>query len=516
MNTIRDFLYDLRRTITGKFTLIMIALIILSTVGLTYVAASSSSVSSAAPQTSYQILPEIYPVSGGYNISDFAINGYGDPVPQLSIVTNVYMPVVYSNSTGKPSPGTTIAYFNGTTDSNGYANFTFQTPAQIFQYNYSRGYIGPVSIGTTFGLMENGTLGPVFNNFQNGYANSGFQNNTLLYTLLVSNPKSQSLKNLFIYYAAPTGITLPSISLYYQVQNSSGTISPPTSTNGMTFLQDLGGQNRYIIEMPLNKTADKHPVTVAVFNGSSYPSFSFSEIFYNSISAGAYLESILNVPFEFLIPIVGIFSAYLYYGKDKASGVLESIITRPVTKGRILISRFVGTSATAFISLSVALSLADLVVYNFTGSFITTGFFFSMLLGWVAEAIAFSGLMYVAAQFIKSQGAQLGLGIALFFLLVFFWGLIISVILLETHVNLATISGYSLEVALNTISPSFYPTMILSYNSGVYPPTTAGFTVGNTVIASTLGITLVSVIAVGLIWVIVPSVISFMLARSRD
>lgn len=518
MITIRDFLYDLRRTITGRFTLIMIALIILSTVGLTYISASSASISSASPQTSYQILPEIYPVSGGYNISDFAVNGFGEPVSQLSIVTNVFVQGVYNNSSAKPSLGTTTEYFNGTTDSNGFANFTFNTSAQDFQYNYSMGYIGPISTGETSVYMFNGTAGMVIPYFASGHGTAahGFHNNSILYALMVSNPKSQSLKNLFIYYAAPNGITLPPVSLYYEVQNTTGTTSPPTSTSGMTFLRDLGGQNSYVIEMPLNKTADNHLVTVAVFNGTTSPSISFSMIFYSSISAGAYLESILNIPFEFLIPIVGIFSAYFYYGKDKASGVLESVITRPVTKGRILISRFIGTSATFFISLLAALGLADFVVFAYTGSFITTGFFLSMLLGWVAEAIAFSGIMYVAAQFIKSQGAQLGLGIGLFFLLVFFWSLITSIILLETHVNLATVSGYSVQVALNAISPSYYPTLILAYNSGVYPPATAGFSVGPTVLASTLGITLVSVIAVGLIWVIVPSFISFLLARSRD
>jgi len=96
--------------------------------------------------------------------------------------------------------------------------------------------------------------------------------------------------------------------------------------------------------------------------------------------------------------------------------------------------------------------------------------------------------------------------------MVLFWGLIIDIILLETHVNLALKSTNVLYVALSAISPSFIPTLASSLNSGVY---SGGFN-GSSLLASSVGITAFSVIGVGLLWIIVPFVFSFLLARSRD
>lgn len=513
---IRDFLYDLRRTLTGRFTIVMALFIILATVGLTYASASSGT-SSAAPQATAYILPNVYSTNGSYEITDLAVNGYGVPVPNLAISSWVYLPGAFNNTTRTYDSGT-FHYLNGTTDSGGFVSWPFSSSSTYFYYNYTYQYISGYSVGKTDGYFSDTSTGGNFYPGSTSASTYGSRNGTLFYVMKVSNKSSQSSNNVMVYYAAPQGATMPQVDAYYIVYNGSGQIITPTPSSpaGMIQFKSMGGANLYVFGIPLNSTASNKYVTIALFNGNDTVVGGTTGQFYTTVSTGEYLVSILNIPFEFLIPIIGIFSAYFYYGKDKASGVLESVITRPVTKGRILVSRYVGTSATFLISLVVALGLADLVLYLHTGSFIQRNYFISMLMGWTVMAIAFSGIMYLVAQFIKSQGAQLGIGIGLFILLVFMWNLVVTELLLLFHANMATTSGYLLEMELSAISPLFYPTMMLAYNSGVYPPSTLGFNIGSSYSAASLGINLVSVIAIGLVWVVVPAFISFMLARSRD
>jgi len=119
----RDFIYDFIRTFTGKFTIIMVVLIILITMALAYSSGSSiSSTSGPAPASVAYLLPEIYQSGGHTHISDFAVNGYGQPVPGL-IVTSL----LYNNSLGSSKLNSTNSdYLNGTTNSYGFFNSSVQ------------------------------------------------------------------------------------------------------------------------------------------------------------------------------------------------------------------------------------------------------------------------------------------------------------------------------------------------------------------------------------------------------
>jgi ABC-2 type transport system permease protein len=504
----RDFIYDFIRTFTGKFTIIMIVLIILITMALAYSSGSSiSSTSGPAPASVAYLMPEIYQSGGHTYVSDFAVNGYGQPVSGLSVSS-----LLYNASVKTGQFNSTDSYFlNGTTKSYGFFNSSIPENWSSMGYRYSSEYAGGVNITTSYASYENDSKGSLFYpniNF-NEVSNISFP--AYLYIFPVANSSSTSHSNIFIYYASPAGAVMPAEKIYYEVEHG-GFSFPKFNTSGMAYLKTISGIKSTVISLPLNKTAVNNYVTVELFNTSNDFNGGATAIFSKSVSAGVLLESSLTVPFEFLIPILGIFSAYFYYGKDKASGVLESIIARPVTKGRIFMSRFTAGSVSFFGAIIVAVAIADLIIFKYTGSWISDHTFFSIVLGYTAEAVAFSGIIYLASQYLKSQGAILGTGIGIFFIMVLFWGLIIDIILLETHVNLALKSTNVLYVALSAISPSFIPTLASSLNSGVY---SGGFN-GSSLLASSVGITAFSVIGVGLLWIIVPFVFSFLLARSRD
>ena len=511
----RDFLYDFRRTFTGKFTIIMIILIILASVGLTYagVAISASSNAGGSPSTSAYLLPEIYQSQNGFNFTDYVVNGYGQPVSGLAINSNATMYNGSNTIGGK-------VYLNGTTNSQGFVYFHMDgnTTLNELVYNYSNSFSNGIgnSAGEAFLLFSPKGTTTFYPNAYGASSLNNLKNTTnVLYFLKVANPSSQSLSSEMVYFAASNKTVVPAISVYY---NITGSTSPslPSSTHGMTFYKNLTGSNHYLFTIPLNKTAARQNVQVVFANSTGAILGGNNYVLYSYVSPAAILQTLLEFPYEFLIPIIGIFSAYFYYGKDRTSGVLESVITRPVTKGRLFASRFVGTAATFFVAIIIAILMADLLLLHYTGSLMGWDSFFGLVLGYTIEAIAFSGIMYIISQFVKSQGALLGIGIGIFFLLVFVWSIVVDVLLLYLHVNSATVAGYSMSIKLLAISPTFFPTLVNSYVTGVYPPT-FGLTTGLSLAsASSMGITLAAVVAVGAIWIMVPSLISFFLARSRD
>ena len=503
----RDFIYDLRRTLTGKFTIVMIVLIVLATVGIAYAAVSFSSGSSVAPGSEAYVYPAVFKTSYGYNVTDFVANGYGQPVAGLSIDSSLVNSTKMDNLTG-------------TTNGYGYFNTTVPLSAVNYtEYQYHPNYISGINVSAEFQnpVIEknaNTTSGVI--NYYNSAVWQSTSNQSAYFIAKVANPSSKTISNIEIYYASANGSAMPDVNLYYYVQNSSISTNPWLPSKEMTLYGQIGGFHNKVFTLPLNATANGLDVIVELFppSGGTQPIVTLSSaILYSSTSSGALLEAILQVPYEFLIPILGIFSAYFYYGKDKASGVLESIITRPVTKGRIFASRFIGGAVSFLVALVVAEALSDIIIYKYTGSLLSSSYFFSILGGYLVEAIAFSGLIYLVSQFLKSQGGILGAGIGLFFVMVLFWSDLMALVLFALHVDSAVKSGVVAALALDTISPGTFPSLVIDLRSGVYGSTLG---IGQGYLASSVGITTVSVVLVGLAWLLIPALASFFLARSRD
>ena len=510
----RDFIYDLRRTLTGKFTIVMIVLIVLATVGIAYAAVSFSSGSSTPPGSEAYVYPAVFKTPSGYNVTDFVANGYGQPVAGLKIDSSL-VNTTFNKTTA--TYGTKMDNLSGTTNGYGYFNKTISLSAGNYsEYEYYPLYISGINVSAEFQnpVIEKNTTSGGIDDFNSAVWQST-SNQSVYFIAKVANPSSKTISNIEIYYASANGSAMPDANLYYYVQNTSNNNPQPTPTN-MIFYGEIGGFHNKVFTLPLNATANGLNEIIELFppTGGTQPLVMLTSAeLYSSTSSGALLEAILQVPYEFLIPILGIFSAYFYYGKDKASGVLESIITRPVTKGRIFASRFIGGAMSFLVALVVAEALSDIIIYRYTGYLLSSSYFFSILGGYLVEAIAFSGLIYLVSQFIKSQGGILGTGIGLFFVMVLFWSDLMALVLFALHVDSAVKSGVVAALALDTISPSTFPSLVIDLRSGVYGSTLG---IGSGYLASSVGITMVSVVLVGLAWLLIPALASFFLARSRD
>jgi ABC-2 type transport system permease protein len=316
------------------------------------------------------------------------------------------------------------------------------------------------------------------------------KSNPSLVSTMIYNPKYNSSDNSKIYYNISSNSPFHNYKL-----NSANTTYYGTVTSG-----------KFIFTPSLNTADYGKSVNIYIVNKTNsviIPGVSYE---YAYQKPGILLQNELVIFFGILlIPIMGIFSAYFYYGKDKTSGVLESIIARPITKGKLMISRLIANSVSFLIGLIISMGFADIILEHYTGVFISSETFLVIIFGYLVEAIGFAGLVYLISQFEKSQGQVLGTGIGLLFVLGFMWKIITHGMLFLFHIHPGT--GYYKDlVILNSISPSYYPNILAYYHTGLYA----------TLHASSVGINIYSVIIVGLIWTIVPALTALYFARKRD
>ena len=143
------FLYDIKRTLTGKFTIIIVILLVLIT-GLTAYSVGVTS-NSSTPGSVAIVMPYMNDTGHNLTISDYAINGYGAPVSGLKISSQL------ENFTGN---GTTYVHIKGTTGSNGYFNTTVPYNSSTnYNYNIYLSYNDGSSVGLRMGVgFSNGHM----------------------------------------------------------------------------------------------------------------------------------------------------------------------------------------------------------------------------------------------------------------------------------------------------------------------------------------------------------------------
>ncbi len=497
------FLYDIKKTLTGKFTIIIIILLVLVTAASAYGAGITSNASN--PDKVAFVIPYISENGNNTTVSDYAINGYGQPVANLPISS------VLSNS----SKTVTI---DGTTNSYGYFNssridITVSNVSRLIDYTFPDYYKNgkPVpydNMTIPIDSSKNFTIA-LYGYNSEGYNINIIQNNTIAIDVASVHEKDSgtAVKTVLI----NRNSAMPDISIYYNISSLPYTSAyAPGSTFSSSGLTYIGKSTTpyYSAVLPLNIRDNGKFVNIYLVNSTENTHHLLAAVSYEYIdlNPGLLLQNDLAIFFGILfIPILGIFSAYFYYSKDKASGVMESILARPITRGRLFLSRFLGNSISFFVGILLSLVVADLILFVYTQAFISTATFITIFAGYAIEAVAFAGIMYLITQFIKSSGAILGSGIGLLFIFGFMWNTIISVaILFELHIKS---SLYLKDLFIvDAVSPAYFPDIIADYHLGVY----------STLTASSVGINIYSVVLIGLIWLIVPAGIALFISMRRD
>ena len=286
----------------------------------------------------------------------------------------------YGNTiSGLPvSVGYNGSYFNGTSDSHGYFNATIpvilnQTLLEAngfeyFQYNYS-------SSSVNSGFASYGT---VFYQLNSTNSKISFINADMLDVWSVAQKSSSTNRSIAIFYVGPNGSKAPSMTLYANpVANNVPIKVPPPGTNISTKgLIDLGTYSNFsYIVIPANVGAHNGTGTFELYLVNSTGTVYQSTVLglYTNVSTSQVTSvfiAVISELFAFLIPLLAIFSAYLYYAKDKTNGTMESILSRPVTRGRLITSRFLSNVVVSLIALAAGIAVIDILSSRYTGVFL--------------------------------------------------------------------------------------------------------------------------------------------------
>lgn len=412
------------------------------------------------------------------------------------------------------SVGYNGSYYNGSSNFNGYFNISIPAflnetrlsnlGADYFSYNYS-------SPGLDFGTRFPQTI------FYYNTSNPG--KNMAKYGSIdicsVQDKTSSTNRSISIFYLGPNGTKAPELTLYVKPVSADVSISLPIpgeniSTKG---LMDLGTYSNFSYLVV--------PAKISVHNGSGFflacllnqngTVYSSNVLqLYTSINASSVTSGFIGVIselFAFLIPLLAIFSAYLYYAKDKTNGTMESILSRPVTRGRLITSRFLSNVVVSLIAIAAGIIVIDILSSKYTGILLPDYQIFDIIWEYFVIAAAFIGLVYLISQLTKSTGLVLGISIVFYVLLVIFWTIISSLILpVALGYIPGTIPYAHAYLVINSLSPTGYANLITTYLEGSVVG--IGF--------SGLGVSFTEILVVGVFWLVVPFGAAFYLARNRD
>ncbi len=221
-----------------------------------------------------------------------------------------------------------------------------------------------------------------------------------------------------------------------------------------------------------------------------------------SFMAGSMLSSSGLSLFLNFFPIVFLYLAYVMLAKPKATGALEFILARPVTKWDLYMTRFLSGVLVALVSSAifvVALDIASLALWGITFSpYILTIMFLALFVG----LTAWYSFCYMIASGIKSSSGYLAISIVLYLLFAMFWGLIVFLIMMATGIGISTSGAESLSYKINLFNPVKISDLILYYMRLHYGLVSPIDWINPAIVA-----------CISIAWIIVPFIIGYLLFR---
>lgn len=485
----RPFTYELRRTLTSRFVILLIVAIVGFSSLLAYetsVNYNSAPFTSRAPAVSYG-----YYLSGGNaTIVAYAYDSYGSPYDNLKL-NYLDQGINYAVETG----------------SSGFGNVTVPyalTGTTSVDLNYTYTLFGTTLSSPKYTI----TISPLLQ--FTGYSVS---------TGLVQQANNSNL-GFLVMYVGPNGSLSDSIVTYVGTYAAGETSTQLVSNS--TYNLDMAGfaVKSVFPEIPgnlLNQTfalamknqtgAFVHPtLNSAYFLGrlSVYVPVT-QKLLQNIVLSG------MGTTLGLLIPILGIFTSYLTYGKDRTTGVLESVIKRPVSRQGLIASRFTANAVSIGISVIFSMVAGDLIIQYFFGQPLSLYFSLFFIWTYLIEGLSFLGLMYLFAHIVRTQSQLLGVAITMFIIMDIFWLIIPAAILGGLGVSRASTTYILGNVAFGYASPAGYGSLVQFFFTNHI-----GFLSTENVNPAAYGVTELYLIISGLLWVLVPYVITYYLSKNFD
>ncbi len=471
-------LYDMIKTLKNKWMIILTAVIIL--ISLAVIPLVQSVIVSMDGVSSYNTTGYLY-YENGYHIVTFSFNQFGIGIPNVKIVLNItgnnvnVSKTIISNSTGYGS-----LYLNLTKSNyNLYLNWSYPGSNMLFS-----------SVHFIPETIMNSTLYPLVG----------------MPFALITDQKNASMHKLLLYYPALNYSKNENLSVYYYVYGE--------NNQNKTFLGSFT-PNITVYNLPsFNNYSSRSDIVFALYSNNSLildtiipVSFLKNQVIsINSESLGAsFISSILTL----FYPLIAILSAYSAYGKDRVTGVIESVLSRPITRTKLTLSRFVSIMIAIAISITITiLTVSYLISSTLHVPMFSFSFTLYSILALLVDTGAFVLLIFIFSHLVKSTSALIGISIALFVIFDFFWGLIVFAVSEALGYGILSFNYYRVDVILSYINPAQFYSLVSAYLTGSY----GGFSSD----PSVLGINPVNIVIAGILWIVVPLAILYYLAKYRD
>lgn len=529
----KPFFYELKRTITGKAVIILFIVIL--------VFSSLSAISSAQSNSSdNQVFMTTnaygYGANDTYHIFIQLFDQYGDAI------SNADVNLLIANG----------SVFSKYSNVQGYANFTLSdlTPAQLSSPPGK--FAPPPTASNEVNMYFNATLTQgsssmtvsnwvsVYLNQSNRYffttitptktSNGTVINNTGetgrygMYT--ISIPGQPSRYGFEVLYQGNAGWVSPSINIYYERFNlpgNQGSLLINSASLNETNMTNFGSYNSFA-QMSVNpsnlSSTNSTLYLFAIFTpGGKLLSYILMQI-YIPASVSQVNSQFFGTEMTIIglfVPLMAVTSGYMTFGKDKASGILESTLVRPVTRRGVIVPRFFANVLAAFLASVLAFLLSSLIFSYLLGTGLPPDTILYGLFAIFVSISAYTGIIYFASGILKSQGHILAAAIGSFIVLDVLWSsLFVPVIPYAIIIEVFRASPGTVAFAKGYFTMFYYsPSGYSNIASYLLTKSNPIYTTGN-VTASQLGVSLSKFLLGGILWILIPAVLALVAFIKRD
>ncbi len=225
------------------------------------------------------------------------------------------------------------------------------------------------------------------------------------------------------------------------------------------------------------------------------------------------IESSLLVIF---IPLLAVFMAYFTYGKDRVMGVLETVIKRPITKGGAIRSRFLANSVVVASSIVAAILVSDLISFRYFHLFMPASFVIYMSWAYSIIGISFLAIAYLFSHLLKSPGSLLGALIAVFMIFGLFWTVIFDVVVSVFSIVSGSTTYLTLQVIFDYANPAGYASLFQLFITHSLSGGLGGGGSSQSINPANFGVTPALLLISAILWVAVPFILAQQIAIKRD
>jgi len=507
-------MYDVKKTITSKSILLLIAVIVIISFAII-----PSYNQTAASQTGANVNTFAYYDSTGYHFLAFAWNQFGQPVSGVAVQLNFTDPTgTHSGSAVTNSSGAGQASIPAT----GYVNASYGLDIQ------QPGGFGYVSGGLGFFVYT-----------QNGSQPAAPGQAVLLYgngaVSQVTDGQNSSRQDILVNWVAEFGQEPSGYQVDYEFVNETSGACLYCSNyqvktlngSGMLPLGTLDSFRQIFSAPPLEPHLEFDSIVfVEVFlpNGTgtdAYTTLPVPSLYppppppVSQSQANSYAIGFFENIFGLFIPLVAIAGSYDSYGKDRVSGVLESVLVQPISRRSLSLSRYLSSFVAMAIAVLLAIGVVDLITFHYSGLFVATNVILPSAGAFMVELAAFIGIMMVLSRLLKSSGSLVGLGIGFFIIFDFFWGILLALLAFLMKIDIGSVPFIRIFVGSEFVNPAQFIALVDTYLT--HSVSSVVFAFGGTLITpSDYGITVWSIAATGVLWIVIPLAAFLYLSTKRD